>query len=99
MNYFILLESFFSTTILPVILIFTGALALILAICKTKQILIIIKDNIHLGRWKILLLFMIIFLLGYVFIIISNIFHLKSQIWQKNYLLSFHLFLLHNGKR
>jgi two-component sensor histidine kinase len=77
MNYFILLESFFSTTILPVILIFTGALALILAICKTKQILIIIKDNIHLGRWKILLLFMIIFLLGYVFIIISNIFHLK----------------------
>ncbi|MCA0429687.1 MAG: sensor histidine kinase [Bacteroidetes bacterium] len=77
MNNFILFESFFSSTILPVILIFIGAVALILAICKTKQILIIIKDTIHLGRWKILLLFMIIFLLGYAFIIVSYIFHLK----------------------
>lgn len=75
------LQSIFTiltTSIVSAVLITFGAVAMGLAIFRTKRIFGIIKDIKHLGRWKLLIGFMIVFLAGYLTIIIGYFFHLNE---------------------
>src|ERR1700752_4210455 len=73
-----LIFTVFSTIAISITLITIGAIAMVLAIARTKQLLSIIQDNKHLGRWKLLLAFMIVFLVGYVSVIVGYFFRLSE---------------------
>lgn len=66
--------SFLSTSVISAVLITLGAIAMALAVFRTKLLLRIIHDNKHLGRWKLLMGFMIAFLVGYVTIVVGYFF-------------------------
>ncbi len=70
--------SLFNTAIITTGLILLGALAMLLAIFKTKGLLRIIKGNRHFGRWRLLLVFMVVFFLGYLLVIVGYFFKLNE---------------------